>query len=159
MPPPSPPQTRSLPLLLILGFALVLALLFYVPNVLSLRPQFPFLPPSALILFRPSLHPGAALFLFFRISPDPPTSSRPPPSASASLPFPSLRSPRLPLRGTRQADFTARGAHGKRFVWLRERRLKWEVGSGGRSGAFAGGTQSVLGSRVVVVLLIFLGVL
>ncbi|KAJ7787053.1 hypothetical protein B0H14DRAFT_3893312, partial [Mycena olivaceomarginata] len=77
-------------------------------------------------------------------------SSSPPP---ASIPFPSLRRPRLPLRGTRQADFTACGAHGKRFVWLRERRRKWEVGSGGRSGAFAGGTQSLLGSRVVVVLL------
>jgi hypothetical protein len=96
----------------------------------------------------PSLHPGAAIFLF-RISLDPPTSSRPPPSAS--LPFPSLRRHRLPLRGTRPADFTARGAHGKRFVWLRERRRKWEVGSGGRSGAFAGGTQSLVGSRVVVV--------
>ncbi|KAJ7745257.1 hypothetical protein B0H14DRAFT_459818 [Mycena olivaceomarginata] len=72
-------------------------------------------------------------------------SSSPPP---ASIPFPSLRRPRLPLRGTRQADFTACGAHGKR---LRERRRKWEVRSGGRSGASAGGTQSVLGSRVVVV--------
>ncbi|KAJ7302439.1 hypothetical protein DFH08DRAFT_977856 [Mycena albidolilacea] len=79
VPPPSPPHTRSFPLLplIILGFALVLALLSYLPNVLSLRPQFSFLlPPSALILFRPSLHPGAAIFLFFRISLDPPTSRR-----------------------------------------------------------------------------------
>ncbi|KAJ7787061.1 hypothetical protein B0H14DRAFT_3163459 [Mycena olivaceomarginata] len=140
VPPPSPPHTPSLPLLpLILGFALVLALLSSVPNVLSLRPQFPFLLPPT----------DASIFLFFRISLDPPASSRPPPSAS--LPFPSLCRPRLPLRGTRPADFTARSAHGKRSVWLRERRRKWEVGSGGRSGAFAGGTQSVLGSPVVVV--------
>ncbi|KAJ7800546.1 hypothetical protein B0H14DRAFT_3885536 [Mycena olivaceomarginata] len=103
VPPPSPPHTRSLPVLpLIIGFALVLALLSYVPNVLSLRPQFPFLlPPSALILFRPSLHTDAAIFLFFRISLDPPISSRPPPSASASasasasLPPPSVVLDRL----------------------------------------------------------------